>query len=272
MAFASISTAAIALTIFGVFVLLAWHLHAVVDEIPRRMEIHAFAFPNTPRERVEALVQEVQAMPGVARVRLVPKETAWAEYQKHYPHPDDLQGLSDNPLPDKLEIVAADPSRTVAIAEAVRDLAPIKTVKEEKELLQKLLTVANVVRWVGMGLALLLALGTMAIIHNAIRMTLFARRRDIRVMQLVGATDGFIRFPFVVEGMVEGAAGGLLACGALTGALHYFTVRLLPDMPFVKEIQLDPNIPIFLGLLVAGGALLGMAGSLFSLRKFLRAA
>src|SRR5687767_2677382 len=90
LALASISTAAISLAILGVFVILAWHVHSVADAIPRRFEVHAFARPDSTREQSEALRREIQALPGVVRVRLVPKEEAWAQYRKHYPHPDDL--------------------------------------------------------------------------------------------------------------------------------------------------------------------------------------
>jgi cell division transport system permease protein len=271
MAIASISTAAVALTIFGVFILLAWHLNAIAEAIPRKIEIHAFPRPTATRDEVNALADEIRKFPDVVRVKVVPKEEAWADFQKHY-RAEDLRGITENPLPDKFEVIAASPERTVAIAERVRQTAGIDRVNDAREVLQKLLTIAGIVRVVGLVLAVLLALGTAAIINNAIRMTLFARRRDIRVMQLVGATDAFIRFPFVMEGVAEGVLGGALACGVLAAALHYFTTRMLPDLPFINELHITLSLPLLCGGLVVGGALLGMAGSLFSLRRFLRTA
>ena len=209
--------------------------------------------------------------PDVVRVKLVPKEVAWEAYRKHYPRPDDLSGLTENPLPDKLEIVAASPKHTLRVADQVRALPGVDEVKEGRQVLRTLMAIAGVVRMGGIVLALVLALGTAAIISNAIRLTLFARRRDIRVMQLVGATNGFIRVPFVLEGMAEGALGGLLACGVLAGALHYFAGRVLPNMPFVNELRLTMDLPLFWTSLIVGGALLGFFGSLASLRRFLQA-
>ncbi|HEU4754117.1 MAG TPA: FtsX-like permease family protein, partial [Armatimonadota bacterium] len=123
----------------------------------------------------------------------------------------------------------------------------------------------------GIVLAVLLALGTAAIIGNAIRMTLYARRRDIRVMQLVGATNGAIRLPFMMEGMVAGGLGGGIACAVMLGALHYVSQRVLQEMPFINEFRMSVDLPLFCAVLVGGGIVLGLTGSLFSLRRFLRA-
>ena len=272
MVLACVSTTAISLTILAAFALAAWHMHSISVTIPRQFEVHAFVKADATREQSELLARSVQRLPGVARVKVVPKEDAWAEYRKHYPHQEDLAGLTENPLPDKLEITAVSPEKTLQIAEAVRTLPMVDQVNEGREVLQKLLTISNVIRIVGLALAALLALGTAAIVSNAIRMTLYARRRDIRVMQLVGATNSFIRLPFVLEGTMEGAIGGGIACGLMAVVVHYLTTRVLPNLAFVSEFRLSMDIPLFCAALVVGGALLGTLGSLVSLRRFLRTA
>jgi cell division transport system permease protein len=272
MTFACVSTTTIALTILGIFVLLAWQVNAVAEAAPRRFEVHAFVDAKATPDEVSELMRRVQQLPGVARVNLVPKDQAWADYKKHYPHQEDLDGMTENPLPDKLEITAVTPAETLDVAEAVRQLPSVEHVNEGKETLRQLLTLANIVRLAGITLAGILALGTAAIIGNTIRMTLYHRRRDIRVMQLVGATDGFIRLPFVLEGIVVGGAGGGLAAAAMAAALHYVTTRVSLDMPLISEIRISLD-PLWLcGTLVLAGALLGALGSLVSLRRFLRAA
>jgi cell division transport system permease protein len=271
MVLACVTTTAVSLTILAVFVLLAWHVHSLAVAMPRRFEVHAFCRVEVPRAQVEELVRTIEAMPGVARVRLVAKEEAWPEYRKSWPSQEDLAGLTENPLPDKLEIMGVTPERSLEIAEAVRALPEVERVREGKEVVRSLLAIAGAVRVTGITLALLLALGAAAIVGNAIRLTLLARRRDIRVMQLVGATDSFIRLPFLLEGLMEGALGGLLACAVTAGALHYFTTRVLPGLSFVNELRFAVNVPLFCAALVVGGALLGALGSLFSMRRFLRA-
>jgi len=269
LALTCVSTSAVALTILGAFVLLAWHVHAIVDRIPRQFEVHAFMRPGVAGQASVDLAADVRRLPGVVRVTLVPREQAWEDFRKHYATPQDLEGM-ENPLPDKLEIVAATPEMTLRVARQVRAMAPVDHVNGGEEVLRRLLAIANTVRVVGVALALLLAAGTIAIIGNAIKITLFARRRDIRVMQLVGATDGFIRFPFVLEGMLEGALGGAVAGLILGLGLHWFTQNALPTLTLVKEAQVRADgLQVAVAMIVAG-ALFGQIGSLFSLRRFLR--
>lgn len=272
MTFACVSTTTIALTILGIFLLLAWQVNTLAEAAPRKFEVHAFVNAKATPEEVNELMRQVQQLSGVARVNLVPKDVAWADYKKHYPHQDDLEGMTENPLPDKLEISAVTPAQTLEVAEAVRQLPGVEHVNEGKETLRQLLAIANVVRLIGIALAATLAVGTAAIIGNTIRMTLYHRRRDIRVMQLVGATDSFIRLPFVLEGIAVGSIGGGLAAGLMAAALHYLTTRVMVEMPLIRELRVALDPVVFCGTLVLGGALLGAFGSLVSLRRFLRAA
>ena len=271
MTFACVSTTSIALTILGAFVVLAWQVNTIAETVTRGFEVHAFLTTSASRDEANKLVERIRSMPGVVRVKLVPREEAWAEYRKHYPHPQDLEGMTENPLPDKLEITASSPNLTLSVAEAVRELPHVARVNEGKEVLKRLLALAHIVRLVGLALAGLLCLGTAAIIGNTIRMTLFARRRDIRVMQLVGATNRFIRLPFFLEGAVVGAVGGGIAAGVMAAAMHYLSSRILTDLPLVSEIRLSLDPGLICPSLVAVGALLGAFGSLASLRRFLRA-
>lgn len=269
-ALACVSSSAAALTVLGLFVLVAWHVQTIADALPRQFEIHAFVADGAPREQADELVSRVQGLPGVVRVRLIPREAAWDEYQKQYPRKADLEALGDNPLPDKLEVVTASPEATLRVAEQVRDMSGIEHVNEGRELLRSLMSIAGIVRMTGLAMAALLALATSVLVGNGIRLTLFARRRDIRVMQLVGATNGFIRLPFLLEGIAVGAVGAAIACALTIGGLHYLSTRVLPDVPFVNEFRLAVDVPLYCAALIAGGAALGMFGSLLSLRKFLR--
>lgn len=270
LALACASTAAIALTTLAAFLIVAWHVNALAEDIPRRFEVHVFLNVGAPRAQAQRLVARVRALPGVARVRLVPRETAWAEYRSRYPYPEDLDGLADNPLPDKLEVSTARPQDTLRLAEELRKWSQVAHVNEGRQALHQLLAITGIVRTVSLGLAVLLAVGAVAVVGNMIRVTLFARRRDIRVMQLVGATNGMIRLPFVLEGLAEGLLGGAAAAGITYGGVRYAQTRLLPDLPFMREFQLTLSLPLVCSALVVAGALLGLIGSLISLQRFLR--
>lgn len=272
MALACVSTSAVALTILGVFVALACQLYAVLDGAPRRMEVHAFLRADLPREGAQAVLERCKQEPGIATARLVTREEAWEAYRKSYAHPKDLEGLKENPLPDKIELIAASPEETLRVAEWARGLTEVDQVNAETEVLKQLLSIFGIARTIGLIVGLVLAMGAMALVSNAIRMTLYSRRRDIRLMQLVGATDSFVRFPFVLEGTVVGLVGGLVACGIVGGGLHYYTTRILPSVPLINQFQ--PPLPLALlcaAILIAGAAV-GLLGSLVSVRKFLHVA
>ncbi len=270
MVLASITTTAIALTILGVFVAVGWQIYAVLEGAPRRLEVHAFIHTAVSREQAELLAADVRRIPGVNEVRLIPKEQAWTEFKKSSDHADVLAGFDENPLPDKLEITAASPEQALEISRQVKELPAVETVKDRADVLRQLITIFNVARTVGLVLAGVMLMGTAAIISNAIRLTLFARRRDIRVMQLVGATDGFIRIPFILEGVLAGLLGGGLACAILAASLHYYSLNILPRMPLVNQFQPTVSLPMLAASLVLGGAFIGLLGSFFSLRRFLR--
>src|SRR5438046_1899987 len=112
MTLASVTTVAASLSVLGGFLLVGWQLHRAIESLPRQIEVHVFAKVTTPRERVLALQGEILRMPGVHTVKLVTKEEAWQAYTRDYPEKGDLEGIRDNPLPDKLEIQTRNPDAT----------------------------------------------------------------------------------------------------------------------------------------------------------------
>ena len=204
-------------------------------------------------------------------MRLVTREEAWPTFKQEYGEISELNDLTINPLPDKLEIVTIAPEKNMEVAARLGKLPEFDKVVAEEKVLQRLLAIGRLVRSLSLALAGLLALGTAAVIGNAIRVTLFARRRDLEVMQLVGATDNFIRFPFVLEGAVEGALGATLAAGLTLLGLRYLQGQIVQGLPFVGELHITISEPLLAGTLVTLGILAGTVGSLASLRRFLRA-
>jgi cell division transport system permease protein len=267
---ASISTVSISLSILGGFLLVAYQLHTVAEALPRRMEIHAFARTGLPRSESLKVVNRIRAMRGVVEVRLVPREKAWLAFQQRYPQKTDLEGLRENPLPDKYEVRTKKPEQIFWVAKAIGALPQVAHVSESTKVLENLLRIARLVRLVGITCAALLLLATVAVISNAIRITLFSRRREIRIMQLVGATNGFIRLPFMFEGIFDGAAGAALACGVVAGGYHYLSQAALTSVPLLSELQIAVPFLHLLTVLTSLGILIGALGSMISIRRFLR--
>jgi cell division transport system permease protein len=272
MTLASVTTVSASLAVLGGFLLVGWQLHRVAESLPRQIEVHVFTKIDTPRERVLDLQSRILGMPGVKTCRLVTKEEAWQTYVRDYPEKKDLEGLRDNPLPDKLEIQTRNPTATTMLSKRLGQAVAfpdIDTVREGGAVLERLISIARLVRVIGLSCAGLLLLATVAVIANAIRVTVFARRREIRIMQLVGATTWFIRLPFLIEGMFDGAVGAVLSCGLLLIGYRALVQTAFRTAPFLRAIHVTVDLPQFFGLLALLGVLIGALGSLISIRRFL---
>jgi cell division transport system permease protein len=273
MTLASVTTVAASLSVLGGFLLVGWQVHLATESLPRQIELHVFAKVTTPRERVLRLQSRILGWPGVRNVKLVTKQDAWQTYVRDYPEKEDLEGIRDNPLPDKLEVQTKSPEYNIVLAHRLRQAVAfpdVDTVREGGAVLERLIAIARLVRTIGLVCAGLLLIATVAVIANAIRITVFARRREIRIMQLVGATHWFVRLPFLIEGMFDGAAGAALACGLLLLGYRMFVQTAFRAAPFLRDFHVSVDLPHFFGALTLLGVLIGAIGSFVSIRRFLK--
>jgi cell division transport system permease protein len=251
----------------------AIRLHEIASRQPGRFEeIDVFMKPDAPRESVVALKARILALPAVNRVKLVTREEAWRSLQRDEPTLSDA--LPDNPLPDALQVFPRRPADTAVLTERLRDVSAfpqIAHVTDASRMVETMMAGERIVKVIGGVIAAGLFAATVFIVFNTIRLTVFARRREIRIMQLVGATSGFIRFPLVLEGLFHGVAGGAVAALVLIAAARIgsqwaaaLRSPLLGDVP----TQVGP-LHILCSLTVAG-ALIGLSGSYLSMRRYLR--
>ncbi len=266
---ASISTACVALILLGAVGMVLYKLDITAQSLPSQFEMEVFMTTSATREQALELQERLQAMPEVAEVKLIPRETAWEQFKKEYADEVNLADLP-NPLPDKLVVSVHQPERLPRIADQVRQEPTVDTVLDHRQVLSQLLAVARLVRWVGLSVGGMLLFASLVLIYNTVRLTIFSRQREVRVMALVGATLRAIRFPFVLEGVVQGGLGGVVA-GAivLTGAglLSDYMVR---TWPFLRD--LPPGMPplyVLSGLPLLG-ALIGGLCAWWAARRFVR--
>ena len=260
MTLASVTTVAASLSVLGGFLLVGWQVHRATESLPRQIELHVFTKVATPREQVLRLQSRILTWPGVRSVKLVTKEEAWKTYVQDYPQKEDLEGIRENPLPDKLEIRTRNPEYTTNLANRLRQSVPfpeIDTVREGGAVLERLIAIARLVRTIGLVCA-------------GIRLTVLARRREIRIMQLVGATQWFVRLPFLIEGMFDGAAGAALSCGLLLIGYRMFVQTAFRAAPFLRDFHVSVDLPYFFGALTLLGVAIGAMGSFVSIRRFLK--
>jgi len=270
MTLASISTVAISLLVLGVFMLLAVNVNAVAVNVEDQVQITAYLAELTSAERA-AVEAKIGAVPGVTEVQFISRGEAWQRLLEWYgENRAFLAGWEeDNPLRDSFEVRTDSPQLVAEVAAAVGGIAGVQEVLWGREIVEQLLSITRVMRFVGFGLMVGLALAAMFFIANTVRMAIFARRREISIMRYIGATNWFIRWPFVIEGLVLGLLGALLAASVLAWG-YYLAVRaLVQAIPFWPWVSPWPFLQQLALLLLAIGVIIGICGSGLSLRRYL---
>jgi len=270
MTLAAIGTVALALAVFGGFGLIIWRLERLANSLPPKFAVDVFLKDSVSRQRAQELQKEFETHPNIASVTFKPKEQAWPEFQKELQQ-EITAALPYNPLPDSFIIQLKDPSRTGDVSKWLKSLPEVDAVRDAKEEVDIILSVATVVRWIGIAGTILLLIATSVIIYNAVRLTVFARRREIRIMQLIGATSGTIRAPFVLEGVVQGLMGAWIACGLIFGVSQLVSHFVMRKLVFIESLGGSP-MPVWVVFVVLSvlGAVIGGAVSTLSVRKYLQ--
>lgn len=273
MSLAALGTITVALTILGASAWSAYCLHEIAARQPQRLnEVAVFLQVRTQRDQALAVAERLRNLPNVRTVTLVTKEQAWSETEAGQPALKDI--ALDNPLPDALRIETTDVRGMDALTHMLQDtrrFPDVNWVNASNSEVRSLLALARVIRILGATISLGLFAATLFIVYNTVRLTVFARRREIRIMQLVGATPRFIRFPLLMEGLFYGVAGGCIACGLLwliAREISRFVQQL--HSPLMADISIHLSPLEFASGLIAIGALIGLMGSFLAVRRFLR--
>lgn len=270
MSVVSITTVGLSLAILGGFVLLILGLHNIAVTLPDKLEIAVFLEKETPEADIIELNTKIRYMPHIESIQLVKADAAWEKFKRDLGDTVELSGIEENPLPDSFRVKVDNPRYTVSTARAIRNMPHIDEVSEGRKEVEQVVRFSDLIKLIGGLSAGVLFLVTTFIISNTIRLTVWARRREIKIMQLVGATNWFIRMPFVFEGIILGAIGGGIACLLVLGGSRYVTQVATEIMPLLSQFSNEVDPMQFLGSLVILGCLTGAIGSLISIRRFLK--
>ncbi|HKS07132.1 MAG TPA: permease-like cell division protein FtsX [Gemmatimonadaceae bacterium] len=259
----SVTTIAFSLFAFGLFGLVAINIRQTLQQVEERVEIRAFIAEGTPIEASSALLGDVQAFPEVQSAMLVSPRDALERARSELKEFADIfeEGLLPSSIDVHLREGFRDPVTMRAVAARLDAYDFVDEVRYGEEWVEKLYRLRTIAGLAGTTLGVTFAVVAMIIIGATIRMTVLARTREIEVMRLVGATDGFIRAPFLIEGCVKGVLGGACAL-LLTYVAHQALTRWVMSASFF-----DTRLAV-LGL--ASGALLGLLGSAVSVGRHLR--
>jgi cell division transport system permease protein len=275
--FAAMASVLVTVLVLGVFIPVVQATTGAANEVRGRVLVDVYLKRDANPDdvaRVRALLND--RIEHVGKVEFVSKQQAYATEKKRNPEAYELLGR--NPLPDTFRVTPDKPDDVLKLRDA---LAPtvagaskpvdpaIESVKNRKDETNKILTATRVVKLAMGALAILLVVASVLLISNTIRLSLFSRRREVEVMKLVGATDSFIRWPFVIEGIVLGALGGLLAVLLLGVGKVALVDPLAADFALIAAPE-TIGFGLLVTLLLLASVAVSAAGSSLSLRKFLR--
>jgi cell division transport system permease protein len=271
MALTAIGTVAVSVVLLGTILFFHDSFELFMKQVVGQVTIAAYLKDKSPQTAIDGTMRVMKSDPRVDTVTFVSKKQAIDALRKRLRGQMNLDVINTNPLPDALVVHPIDPADAAAIATRLRGLPTVANVTYRSEVTEKLLRIESVLGAVGFGIVALLLAATALLIYNTIRLTVFARSREIRIMQLVGATRWTVRWPFVFEGILTGLTGALIGIGLLDAAFHAFAPKIAIDLPFLPfNFTVVPVGTIAIELL-ATGAVVGMLASMLSVSRYLRA-
>lgn len=273
LSIASVLTVMVSLVILGFSIFFLANASNIARTFEDELEIVAFLRETTTSVEIQGLKTRVENMAGVASVTIVTKEQVLEEVGKTMGGSQsnilaDLGG--NNPFTDELTIKAKNAQDVVGLAETINNLPEVRKVRYGEGFVEKLLTFTQWLRWIGLGVVAAFGAAAVVLISINVKMNVFSRRREIQIMRLVGASNSFIRWPFLVEGLALGLVGGLLAAILVGMGYSWLSTYVQLTLTFLPVVQNSALFGRVFAVLLFTGMVMGALGSGFSLQKFLR--
>ncbi len=273
MNWAAVSTVTVLLFLFGMSLQASWKLEGLLNQFGSQVEVSVYLDPGAQIESVKPVVVK---LPEVTEVKTITKEQAWASLVKQLGISDiagATEQLEGNPLVDELKVKARTSKDVPILAKKLTQMPGIEEVQYLDEALKRMQQLSQGLGWVSFAITSVLTLTAVAVITTTIRLIVMARRREIEIMQLVGATASWIYLPFILQGITFGVAGALIAWALITSVQQFLANLLATGPDFIQFIaggappQIIQLLLLPLILLSLGGSV-GLIGSLFAVRRF----
>ena len=271
MSITAVTTTFICILVFGLGLLVSDHIQGIIGSVREDVSVEAF-MPNATSQEVDALANKVETWPEVASVTEVSEAEAFAEFKdKFEDQPDLYEDLDQGVFPASVQIQLNDPGKANDLAGRLKQEGFTESnLSYPQQTIDRLNTITSYVIWGLYGATLLFLIASVLLISNAIRLSIFARRKEIEVMKLVGASDGFVRTPFVFEGLLQALVGAALAAFAVIWINLLFIDWSHNALPYVPISGDAVNPFSMIIILIAVGVGIGVIGSFLSVTRFLR--
>lgn len=272
MAIASVLTVTLSMFILGVFLSAVLNINHMASYLENQVEMTVYLKDGLTTDQVMGIGKYLKAQPGMKEIKFTNKDQAMKDFRERMGDQQELlDAINGNPLPASYQMSFQTPEQLKTAAEVVAKYQGVETVQYGKDIIEQLYKVAQVIRLSGIVLIIFLAGAELFIISNTIRLTVFARRREIQIMKYVGASNGFIRWPFLFEGMVIGFLGSGFASLILwEGYKTVVSEMAAAGLVFIPMIPLWPFMGYTTLIILAAGIVIGVMGSAISLRKYMK--
>ena len=265
--FAAVFTICVSLLLLSFFAILFLNINGLVTSLREKVEMEAFLNDQVSPDQITEVKGQVEMLEGVREVRYMSKEEAAKIFNEEFGE-DIYKVLNFNPLPASLKIFLKDGYKTAKEAEKISDqVKSIKGVDDviyRKQLLEMLDQRAMLFLWITLGVGIFITISSIILVANTIRLAIYAKRKIIQTMKLIGATRSFIRTPFLLEGFLQGLLGGAIAAGLIFVLFRYLEESLTLSLSEFVHVQ-----SYYYGIIVAIGCILGLMGSMISVRRFI---
>lgn len=272
LSIAAIITVLITFFIFGTFTLLGLNFNKAVEDVASKVEIKVFLKDDINLLDKKELEIKLKEQPGVKETVFESKDDAFKNFKEMLKdNPGLLQGydLKSNPIPSSYIVKLQNPESAQAVTEAIKNIKGVESISNQKEMINKIGAFVKGVRIVGLVLFIVFIGVSIFLITNTTKITVYSRRKEIEIMKLVGATDWFIRWPFIMEAIMLGVIGSLLASGIIYGAYRWVFGQIVSNMFMVNLIAPRFVLQILTPSFILGGVVIGAIGSFVALRRFL---
>ena len=281
MSLGAIITIFLSLLLVGVSIYGGAIVNSLVKDVESKVSIQVFILDDAPSQDIEVLQRQLQNNPLVKAVSFTTKEEAYEKFKKTMEQsPEVIESIEGNPLPASLDVELNNAQDVEQVVEEIkasdaflriadRPDDPAKSLKYGQDTVRKLFAFTNVLRYVGIAFVVMLALVSLIFINNTIRLAIYARRNEIGIMRLVGASNWFIRAPFILEGVFQALIGAFFAIGTIL-AFHLWGLPRIQQAIAFMAITVPGTVMAQIALLLSiGGILIGVIGAWIAMRKYL---
>ena len=274
LSLASAATVAVTLFILGAFLLLIWNVNSTVKGVQSRLEVKIYFEQNASEQQKDAIKAKINEVKGVSSVGYETKSEALQNLKKQVGKDKKalLEGVDTNYMPDSYIVKVTDPKYISDVVKSVKGMSGLGEIHESRELVDRIVTISKTLQWIGLVLILILSAVSLFLIGNTIKLTVYSRRKEIGIMKYIGATDWFIRWPFIIEGMTIGVIGSIITTIVLYFGYKEVFAKISSSLSFILVDFVKPYVVIttLFPIFILAGLFIGAVGSIQSIKKFIR--